>query len=101
MGMAWNIGRRALWRPEAALFAAALLLAAAAVIARSGPHLEALTPSAATESAVEQDRSYANLPLTFEPNRGQTDGRADFLARTSAGTAYLTASGARLVLSNG
>jgi hypothetical protein len=41
---------------------------------------------------------YGELPLAFEQNRGQTDGRVDFLARTSGQTAFLTSTGATLTL---
>jgi hypothetical protein len=36
---------------------------------------------AATVSAQEAERAFAALPLAFEPNRGQADGRARFVAR--------------------
>ena len=35
--------------------------------------------------------SYGKLPLSFEANQGQTDGRVKFLSRTSAYTVFLTA----------
>jgi hypothetical protein len=41
----------------------------------------------------------AALPLTFEPNRGQTDPQVRYLARSSASTLWLTANEA--VLGNG
>jgi hypothetical protein len=45
--------------------------------------------------AHEQDRlrveaGYANLPLSFEPNQGQTDPRVKFLSRASHHTLWLT-----------
>jgi CSLREA domain-containing protein len=43
--------------------------------------------------------SYAKLPLTFEPNRGQTDPRVKFLSRGQSATLYLTSTDATLVLS--
>src|SRR6185437_2532886 len=36
----------------------------------------------------------AQLPLTFEANRGQTDARVQFLARSSGAVVFLTAQGA-------
>jgi hypothetical protein len=38
------------------------------------------------------------LPMRFEPNRGQTDGRATFLARGAGYAVFLTADGATLAL---
>jgi len=40
--------------------------------------------------------AYAQLPLTFEPNEGQTDNRVQFLARHSNVTVFLTGDGATL-----
>ncbi|HEV2177664.1 MAG TPA: SBBP repeat-containing protein [Terriglobia bacterium] len=42
--------------------------------------------------------AYAKLPLSFEPNRGQTDGRVKFLARGSGYGLFLTGDGAVLGL---
>jgi hypothetical protein len=42
--------------------------------------------------------SYGKLPLSFEPNQGQSDGRVKFLSRGSGYTLYLTAKEAVLVL---
>ncbi len=41
---------------------------------------------------------YARLPLSFEPNRGQTDGRVKFLARGLGYTLFLTSNAAVLAL---
>lgn len=46
-------------------------------------------------------RAYARLPLSFEPNRGQTDNRARFLARGGGYTLFLTDRGALLSLARG
>jgi Beta-propeller repeat len=46
-------------------------------------------------------RAYARLPLSFEPNRGQTDPRARFLARGHGYTLFLTDSGALMSLERG
>lgn len=58
-------------------------------------------PNAA--EAQEQNRlrieaSYANLPLSFEPNRGQTDSRVKFLSRAGNRTLWLTADEAVLAV---
>ena len=37
--------------------------------------------------------SYGKLPLAFEQNRGQTDGRVDFLARAAGHTAFFDLDG--------
>ncbi len=42
---------------------------------------------------------YARLPLSFEPNRGQTDGRVKFLARGLGYTLFLTSNAAVLAFS--
>jgi hypothetical protein len=42
---------------------------------------------------------YGRLPLSFEPNRGQTDARVKFLSRRGGYTLYLTATEAVLGLS--
>ena len=54
-------------------------------------------PSAPERSTV-RTHSY-NLPLTFEINQGQTDGRVDFLARGENYTLFLTATEAVFALS--
>jgi len=41
--------------------------------------------------------SYANQPLTFEANHGQTDGRVKFLTRGVGYELFLTANGAILL----
>jgi hypothetical protein len=42
--------------------------------------------------------AYGHLPLAFEPNRGQTDARVDFLARGAGYTLFLTPRSALLAL---
>src|SRR6266851_3390933 len=41
---------------------------------------------------------YGKLPLSFEPNHGQTDGRVKFLSRTGGYTLFLTGDEAVLAL---
>jgi hypothetical protein len=53
--------------------------------------------------AQEQDRlrvevGYGNLPLSFEPNRGQTDPRVKFLSRAGSRTLWLTSDEAVLAV---
>jgi hypothetical protein len=45
--------------------------------------------------------AYARLPLSFVPNRGQTDRRVAFMASGAGYRAFLTRSGAVLALQNG
>lgn len=47
---------------------------------------------------VHISEAYAKLPLSFEPNQGQTDGRVNFLARAGAHTLFLNATEAVLAL---
>jgi len=42
--------------------------------------------------------SYGKLPLSFESNQGQSDGRVEFLSRGSGYTLHLTANEAGLAL---
>lgn len=42
-------------------------------------------------AAARAAQSYGQLPLSFEPNRGQADARVGFVARNSAYSLYLTA----------
>jgi Beta-propeller repeat/Bacterial Ig domain len=56
-----------------------------------------------TAEAHEQDRlrieaGYANLPLSFEPNQGQTDPRVRFVSRAGTRTLWLTADEAVLAV---
>ena len=53
--------------------------------------------SQATEVAAD-DPPYLSLPLSFESNQGQTDGRVDFLARGSGYTVFLSNGDATLSL---
>src|ERR1700678_3457190 len=43
--------------------------------------------------------NYGKLPLSFEANHGQTDGRVKFLSRTGAYTLFLTGDEAVMALS--
>src|SRR5215210_3765813 len=50
--------------------------------------------SAAPSEASAAADVLASLPLAFEPNRGQTDGRVSYLARAAGYALFLTAEGA-------
>jgi uncharacterized protein (TIGR03437 family) len=62
-----------------------------------------VSPAAAQQSealrASQIAGAYSKLPISFEPNHGQTDARVNFLARGSGYVLLLTPSGATLSLS--
>ena len=57
-----------------------------------------VTGIAATRASLA--KNYVNLPLAFEANRGQSDGKVKFLARGRGYTLFLTRDAAVLKLSN-
>lgn len=80
---------------------AAALLAAGVVVARQGfrtsqpAFAPARSAPARTRPIVPQEQSriaanFGNLPLSFEPNRGQTDEQVKFLSRNSHYDLFLT-----------
>src|ERR1700728_307098 len=74
---------------------------AAATVAGSRYLRPVAAPAVQRKLARDDQRShllsaYAQLPLTFEPNQGQTDNRVKFLARHSNVTVFLTGDGATL-----
>jgi predicted AlkP superfamily pyrophosphatase or phosphodiesterase len=72
-----------------------LLLAATALFLAFGPS----GSSTDQGPGITQAPGYGELPLAFEPSRGRTD--ADFIARSSSGTALISSSGAELTLGHG
>ena len=83
------------------------LLAATFILAQSNPpSITGPSTKAATANASEPDpkaqakvlETYGKLPLTFEPNQGQTDAQVKFLSRTSAYTLFLTQNEAVITL---
>ncbi len=70
--------------------------------ATSRSSASAVSGAAATREAARKAtaRAYPALPLSFEPNRGQTDPRVRYLARGHGYTLFLTASGAVLNLTH-
>src|SRR4029077_2191999 len=75
------------------LFGLIAVCCASAVIA-DGPKASA---SAKTPSS-KIVRNFGNLPLSFEPNRGQSDPRVKFIARAHNETLFLTQTGATIAL---
>src|SRR5258707_15862714 len=63
------------------------------------PHPGASAPDEATQARI--NAAYGKLPISFEANRGQTDGRVDFLSRGSNYSLFLTPTAAVAVLRNG
>jgi uncharacterized repeat protein (TIGR01451 family) len=55
-------------------------------------------PRSDRQTQARVNESYGKLPLSFEPNRGQTDTRAAFVSRGSGSTLFLTHGGAVLAL---
>src|SRR5579871_6929290 len=62
------------------------------------PPMPAHQPAPAAAAHARIAHAYAQLPLAFEPNLGQTDRRVKFLARTAGGTLFLTNTEAVLAL---
>ncbi len=92
--------RRSLLAGVAALGAAAL--AAGLVLV---PDSSSASPGdqgdAPSRAAAAAKRAYGQLPLAFQPNRGQVDPQVQFLARGGGSTVFLTRSGAVVSLPAG
>jgi hypothetical protein len=71
----------------------------AAPVDASSASAAAIKPALMDQSRVLE--SYGQLPLSFEPNAGQTDGRVKFLSRGPGYTVFLTSDEAVLALSAG
>ena len=54
--------------------------------------------SAAKTSSSKIVRGFGNLPLSFEPNRGQSDPRVKFISRAHNETLFLTQTGATIAM---
>ncbi len=67
------------------------LISSTQLISQAGPQT---VPSPGRRSSL----NYAQLPLTFEKNRGQTDSRVNFVTRGSGYAAFLTSAGIVLSL---
>src|SRR6266513_5054404 len=63
-----------------------------------GPESPATGKSVRARGTAEIARSYGNLPLSFEPNLGQADVRAQFIARRPSQTLFLAPSEAVVAL---
>jgi beta-propeller repeat-containing protein len=72
------------------------IMATALVLGMTGHGALAAAPIAA--DTAELERAFGKLPLSFEPNQGQTDGRVRFLSRGNGFGLFLTSTEAVLVL---
>ncbi len=79
-------------RLVAMAMSAAALLAILAFAALRLTHEAAPATSKSAELQAAED--YGKLPLSFEPNAGRTDARADFISRGSGYSLFLTSTGA-------
>src|SRR5450432_4279493 len=64
------------------------------------PTASAANTKPATASQETATERYGDLPMSFEANRGQTDGQVRFLSRGSGYSFFLTQSGAVLSFSS-
>src|SRR5712692_6222051 len=62
------------------------------------PHVERLEPRELLDSSAAST-AYGQIPLSFEPNQGQTDPAVQFLSRGSGYSLFLTSQEAVLSLS--
>src|SRR5258708_36709264 len=81
---------------------ATFLLAQSHPVSLVNPNAKVVDPISASPSDPKAQRrileSYGKLPLSFEANRGQTDGRVQFLSRTSGDSLFLSGDKAVLPL---
>src|SRR5512132_3815873 len=77
----------------------------AAVVLVALPILVSISPAFASEphpagqipGLADAREAYRSLPLSFEPNRGQSDPRVQFMSRSQGLTLFLTSTDAVLV----
>jgi len=94
-------GRKAVWSRRASLLAVFVVgVASVAFIAGSKPGAAGARDSRSALMGAKSaaSASAVSLPLFFEPNEGQTDGRVKFLARGAGYGLFLTADEAVLAL---
>ena len=85
-------------------FLAATVFAVLVIQSPAGTHTQPTrrseeSPLSQPAASAKLSRDYGNLPLAFEPNLGQTDGRVRFLARGGGMTAFFTDTETAMVLS--
>jgi len=81
-----------------------VVILAAAAVAGYNHHVQVGKANRAAtdqQAALDQARKlYSAMPMAFEPNKGQTDQRVQFLARGAGYSALLAENSAMLVLSD-
>ena len=91
MGRVETLSGRLSLRPR--FVALAMLVAAVfAILALAHSQGPNATTAASAELQVQED--YGRLPMSFEPNAGRTDARADFISRGAGYSLFLTSGGA-------
>jgi hypothetical protein len=82
---------------------ATFLLAPSHQVSLASPNPKVAAPISSSPADPKAERrileSYGKLPLSFEANRGQADGRVEFLSRTSGYSLFLTGDEVVLALS--
>ncbi len=83
-----------------------LMIGAGALLAASDSFVSPYRPQRGSQFSAPTERArihttFSQLPLSFEPNQGQTDQAAQFIARGQGYTLYLNASEATLALRGG
>jgi len=78
------------------LFSLVAICCASAVVA-DGPKVARLSKTSSSKNSSSKIASnFGNLPLSFEPNRGQSDSRVKFISRAHNETLFLTQTGATM-----
>ena len=87
-------------RPRLTVLLSLLMIAASSAIVRSNSPLPSgpAQRRAAPASQARIVEAYGRLPLSFEANRGQTDGEVKFLSRGAGYNLFLTSTEAVLSL---
>src|SRR5882762_8906488 len=98
-----DLWRHSMTQPNKVLwpFFVAILLFPSRVAAQSVLPGKSGSQQAEGTPKVRLEAAYGRLPLSFEPNEGQTDRRVKFLSRGAAKTLFLTSTEAVLVLRSG
>lgn len=84
--------------PRVLMIFAAMLVSATALIRLDAGQLRRAVTQNTSANPLQVAVAYGQLPLSFEPNQGQTDSQVKFLARGSGYGLYLTGSEAVLAL---
>jgi len=98
-----RLGSRYVCGGVLASIALLMLLGAVILMGSSAGHVPTLTAASSKNISVQSDaqRMLAQIPMAFEPNQGQTDGRVRFLSHGRGYGLFLTADEAVLALQTG